>query len=86
MATFVTNFISCSSEKVNVISWGCGGAEFWHRIEAYDFDFECCLNACFFVRWTIFVGSNMWSFTTARILAAFFLCLGILNDGGSPHR
>ena len=37
MATFATNFTSCSAGKVNVLSWGCEGAEFWRRIEAYDF-------------------------------------------------
>ena len=50
MATFSTNFISCSAENVKALSWGFGGgAEFWHRIEAYDFwlSTTCCLNACF---------------------------------------
>ena len=37
MATFATNFISCSAYNVKALSWGCEGAEFWHRIEAYDF-------------------------------------------------
>ena len=37
MATFATNFTSCLAENVNVLSWGCGGAGFWRRIEAYDF-------------------------------------------------
>ena len=38
MATFATNFTSCSAEKVNVLSWGCGGrGELWDRIETYDF-------------------------------------------------
>ena len=36
MATFATNYISCPAEDVKVLSWGCGGAEFWLRIEAYD--------------------------------------------------
>ena len=49
MATFATNFISCSAENVKALSWGCGGAEFWRRIEAYDFwlSTACWLNACF---------------------------------------
>ena len=49
MATFATNFISCSAENVKVLSWGYGGAEFWRRIEPYDFwlSTTCCLNACF---------------------------------------
>ena len=34
MATFATNFINWAAEKVNVLSWGCGRAEFWRRIEA----------------------------------------------------
>ena len=47
MATFATNFISCSAENVKALPWGCGGAEF--RNEAYDFwlSTTCCLNACF---------------------------------------
>ena len=37
MATFATNFTSCSAENVKALSSGCGGAEFWRTIEAYDF-------------------------------------------------
>ena len=70
MATFATNFTSCSAEDLNVLSWGCVGAEFWCRIEAYDFwlSHTCCLNACFLYAGP-FVGCNMWSFA----IAAFWL-------------
>ena len=37
MATFATNLQVVRPKKVNVLSWGCGGAESWHRVEAYDF-------------------------------------------------
>ena len=51
MATFGTNFTSCSAEKVNVLSWGWGVGEggVWRRTEAYDFwlSTTCCRTAGF---------------------------------------
>ena len=81
MATFATNFICCWSEPVNVLSWGCTGAEFWRRIEAYDFSLSttCYLNACFCIMDTLCNMQHV-AFYNWRILAAFYLYLGILYD------
>ena len=82
MATFVTNFISCSAENVKALSWGCGGAELWSRIEAYDFwlSTTCFLYAGHPLQMQLVVCYS-W-----RILAVFSLYLGILYDDGPPHR
>ena len=53
MATFATNFTSCSAENVNVcLILGCGEPSFGVELhEAYDFwlPTTCRLNACFIV-------------------------------------
>ena len=38
MATFATNFISWSAEKVNVLSWGCGEPSFVVELRHMIFD------------------------------------------------
>ena len=89
MATFSTNqFVSCSAENVKALSWGCGGAEFWHRIEAYHFwlSTTCCLKMPVFCMLDTLCRMQHVVLYSWRILAVFSLYLGILYDDGPPHR